>query len=94
MDASTITTIFEGLLFGETWYIGILLFLILAIALLKMWKFSGAIIIPLIIIVETEYYERLNADTGNLVWPMIMLGLTALTVAVYTASEVAKKRRD
>lgn len=93
MDPTIISQIFEELLFGSTWYIGLIIFLILAIALLKMWKYSGAIVIPILLVVEVKYYEH-NTVTGDLIWPMIFLGLTALAVAIYTLSLLAKSRRD
>lgn len=92
MSAIIIETI-QALLFGETWYIGLLVFLILAIGFLKMWKYAGAIIIPMIIILETQYYDRV-ASTPELVWPMAMLLFLALGIALYTLNLGVSKRGD
>ena len=90
MDPTIISSIFEGLLFGSTWYIGIIIFLILALSLMKMWKYSGCIVIPIILIVEVEYYNRGGVD-GSFIWPMIILGITALSILTYTISEANRK---
>lgn len=90
--AVLISQVVEGLLFGSAWYFGFLLFCILSIALLRMWKYSGAILIPLLLILETEYYERYTAATAEAsIWPMIAIGILIITIAVYTISAAAQK---
>lgn len=81
--------VIEGLLFGSAWYFGILLFFILAVALLKMWKYSGAILIPLLLVLENEYYTR-NTVTGDMIWPMVCIGFLILSIAVYTVMGIKK----
>lgn len=79
----------EGLLFGSAWYFGILIFFILAIALLKMWKYSGAILIPLLLVLENEYYQR-ETGSGDMIWPMVCIGFLILSIAVYTVMGAKK----
>ena len=87
----------EALLFGSTWYFGILIFIIVSIAIMKLWKYAGALIIPMIIALEVQYYNRLadniviSGVVGDFSWAMIILCLLAIGIAVYTVS-VAKKR--
>lgn len=90
----TITTVveqvFEAILFGSTWYFGILIFFVLAIGLLKAWKFSGALILPMIIALEVQYYNRLDESNGEFAWPMLCLLALAIAVAWYTVSNAKK----
>lgn len=80
---------FEAILFGSTWYFGILIFFALAIGLLKAWKFSGVLIIPMIIALEVEYYNRLDSS-GTFAWPMICLLILAMAVGAYTIMNAKK----
>jgi hypothetical protein len=80
---------FEALLFGSTWYFGILIFIIMAVALMKMWKYAGALIVPLIMALEIAYFERLD-ETGNFIWPMLILLFLAFGVAVYSVMSIKK----
>ena len=73
---------FETLFFGEGWYLGLLLFIILCIALIRSWKLAGALIIPIIIGLEVEYFDR-NDIYGSHIWPIIILIILALFVAMY-----------
>jgi len=72
----------EGLLFGSAWYFGILIFIIMSLAIMKMWKYAGALIIPFIIALEVQYYNRLS-ETNEFAWPMIALLMLAVGMAVY-----------
>ena len=81
----------ESFFFGEVWYFGILIFIALAIAVMKMWKYSGALIIPLIIALEVEYYNRLDVY-GNFIWAMFILIILAILVAGYSLNEALNKR--
>lgn len=81
---------FEAILFGSTWYFGILLFFALTIGLLKAWKFAGVLIIPMIIALEVQYYNRLDESSGEFAWPMICLLILALATAANTIMSVKK----
>ncbi len=80
---------FEAILFGSTWYFGILIFFVLAVGLLKTWKFSGALIFPMIVALEVSYFNRVG-DNEEFIWPMICLGALALATAWYTVSKATK----
>ena len=80
----------EALLFGSTWYFGILIFIIVSIAIMKMWKYAGGLIIPMIIALEVQYYNRLAESGGEFSWAMIVLLILAVGIALYTISVVKK----
>ena len=84
MVAAAIEAAFETLLFGDpAWIFGLILFMILTVVLMKLFKYAGALVIPLIIALEVMYYER-NDQYGVYVWPMIILLALAILVAAYT----------
>ena len=72
----------ESLLFGSVWYFGILIFIILALSIMKIWKYAGALIIPMIVALEVAYYSRLEA-TPEFTWAMLALLLLAAIMAIY-----------
>lgn len=59
-----------------------LLFIILCVGLVKKWKYSGALLVPIIIAMEVTYYDRL--ENGNYIWHMIILLVLAIFIALYT----------
>jgi hypothetical protein len=77
-----LTSIFMDLFFGELWFIGLLIFMLLTISLMRMWKYSAAFLLPMIFALEYMYYERIDA-AGSLIWPMIICLFLAVGVASY-----------
>ena len=80
----------ETLFFGEGWFLGLILFIILCVALIRSWKLSGALIIPIIMGLEVAYFER-NDIYGSHIWPIIILLVLACFVAMYTLWGKEKK---
>ena len=80
----------EALFFGSAWYFGILVFIILAVCLMKTWKFAGALIIPMIIAMEVQYYNRLE-ETPDFAWCMVVLLFLIVGITLYTISVVKQK---
>ena len=84
--SETTTTIvsfdFSSILFGDMWYIGLLIFIILTVFAMKQWKYSAAFLLPIIFALEVGYYEHLDVY-GNFVWPMIILLFLAIGVGIY-----------
>ena len=67
---------FEAMFFGEPgWVMGLLIFFALSIALLLKWKYSGVFLIPIIVGLESLYYDRLQTtpNTYRYAWPMAIL---------------------
>lgn len=79
----------EGLMFGSMWYIGLVIFMILAIALMKMWKYAGAFLIPIIMALEVAYFNH-NDIYGSMLWPMVILLFLAFGIALYTVMNYQK----
>lgn len=82
MVAAAVEAALEALFFGSVWYFGILIFIIVALAIMKIWKYAGALIIPMIVALEVEYFNRLDIY-GNFIWAMIVLLILALFMAFY-----------
>ena len=81
--SSALQEALEAFLFGEMWYFGILVFILLAVSLMKTWKYAGVFIIPIIMALEVAYYER-NNEFGVFIWPMLILLFLAIGVALYS----------
>ena len=81
----------EALLFGSTWYFGILTFMILAICIMVAWKYAGALIIPMVLALEVQYYNRLDASP-DFAWAMITLLCLIIGIALYTVNVVKNDR--
>lgn len=75
--------IFISLFFGEGMWLGLLLFIGICIGLMKQWRWSGVIILPIIIMMEVEYVDRL-VDDQNMGWPITVLLIFALFTALNT----------
>ena len=82
MVAAAVEAALEALFFGSVWYFGILIFMVIALTVMKLWKYAGALVIPMVIALEVAYYERLNVY-GNYIWAMIALLFLALIMAIY-----------
>lgn len=82
MSEQIVSFDFSDLLFGETWYIGLLVFIVIAVFAMKQWKYSAAFIVPIIFALEVAYYEHIDAS-GRLVWPMVTLLFLAVGVSLY-----------
>ena len=80
----------EALLFGSTWYFGILIFMLLSICIMVTWKYAGSLIIPMVVALEVAYYNRLDIN-GEFVWAMLVLLFLVVGIAIYTV-DVVKKR--
>ncbi len=83
MSLTIVDQAFESLFYGSGAWFGMLLFIILCVGLVKKWKYSGALIVPIIIAMEVTYYDRLDAS-GNYIWHMIILLVLAIFIALYT----------
>lgn len=79
----------EALFFGSVWYFGILIFIILALSIMKIYKYAGALIIPMIIALEVAYYNQLS-ETPEFAWAMLALLILAIIMAVYAIFGKAK----
>lgn len=82
MVATAVEAALEALFFGSVWYFGILIFIILALAIMKIWKYAGALIIPMIIALEVAYYNLLSEST-EFAWAMLALLCLAIGMAIY-----------
>ena len=81
--SDSVSEAFEAFLFGSTWYFGILVFMLLSIGLMKLWRYTGAFIIPIIVALEVQYFQRLDAS-GTFIWPMVILLILAVFVGFFT----------
>jgi len=79
-----------GLFFGDVWYLGILIFIILTLIIIKLWKYAGALIIPFVVAIEVQYYTRLD-DNPEFAWAMIALLFLVIGVAVYIVTTKEKR---
>jgi len=77
----------EALLFGSTWYFGILVFITLSVGIIKAWKYAGALIIPMVLALEVAYYNRIGSEP-EFIWPMICLLVLVIAIAGYTVNVV------
>lgn len=82
-----------ALFFGSVWYFGFLIFMAVAFVVLKIWKFSGAIIVPILIIFEIQYYNRLSTNP-ELSWAMLFCGFLVLTIAGYTIHTLGNRSKE
>ncbi len=81
----TINSAFEALFYGSGWYIGLLIFIVFSLGIMKAWKYAGALIIPIIIAFEVTYYQRLDTN-GEFAWPMLVLLFLVVGIAYYTVT--------
>ena len=79
---SAVETALIGLFFGEVWYFGILIFIIIALIIVKIWKPAGALIIPFVVAMEAQYYTRLE-DNSEFAWAMLALLMLVIFMAAY-----------
>ena len=72
---------FESLFYGEGHFLGLLLFAMIILVMVKKFQWAGmAISFPLILLMFYEYYSRLGT-TPVLVWNMLItlfLGITLM----------------
>jgi uncharacterized BrkB/YihY/UPF0761 family membrane protein len=73
----------ESIFFGDYWFLGMVLFIILGLVVVKLWKFAGALIIPCIAYLEVQYYELAQTDQ-NFVWAMFIMIIYAIMIALYS----------
>jgi len=73
---------FISLFYGEGAILGLLLFMLICVGLVRKWKPTGALVFPLIMLLEVEYYTRW--DNGNYFWHMFSLIIFGLFIAIYT----------
>jgi len=84
-DSVAVDSVFESLFYGSGAWLGLLLFIILCVGLIKKWKYAGALLIPIIIGMEISYYDRLS-EGGNFVWHMLILLVLAVFVGLYAVA--------
>ena len=89
--SSAVDQAFESLFFGTGAWFGLVLFITVCVGLALKWKYVGALLIPVIIGMEVEYYDRLNSG-GNYVWHIFILLCLALFIAFRTVSEIKEGR--
>ena len=89
---SAVETALEAMLFGSAWYFGYLIILTLTVGLIRAWKWSGVLILPLLFVIETQYYNRLSINP-EMVWAMIVTGILILFTAIYTLYEAKQERK-
>ena len=77
MTLEILNQVFEVLFFGNGMWLGLLLFIILAISLVQKLKEAGILIMPIIIWMGIEYATRINNDPQKFIWPVIILFLIA-----------------
>lgn len=87
------TTIIEetliSLFFGDVWYFGILIFIILTLVIVKLNKHAGALIIPFVVFFEVQYYARLE-DSPEFAWTMLCLLVFVIFIGVYIITSKEK----
>jgi hypothetical protein len=79
-----------SLFFGDVWYFGILIFIIIALVILKLYKYAGAVCIPFVVALEVQYYNRLD-ENPEFAWAMIALLILVIMIAGYII--VTKEKR-
>jgi hypothetical protein len=72
---------FETLFFGNGWVIGLMLFMILAVVLVIISKYTVVFVVIITILFEVEYYNRLDTY-GNHIWKMIILLFFSLFLCI------------
>lgn len=72
---------FESLFFGTGAWLGLLLFMIVCVALVAISKYCAVFVVIITIMMEVEYYTRLDIY-GNHVWKMIILMFFALFTCI------------
>lgn len=82
LKMSAVETALTSLFFGDVWYFGILIFIILALVIMKMWKYAGALIIPFVVAMEVQYYTRLE-DNPEFAWAMLALLMLVIFMGAY-----------
>ena len=80
---SEIELALEALFFGSAWYFGILVVILLVICIMKTWKYAGALIIPMVIAMEVQYFNRIE-ETPDFIWCMICLLFLIIGISVYS----------
>lgn len=86
---SAVETALTSLFFGEVWYFGILIFIILTLTIIKMNKYAGALIIPFVVFFEVQYYDRLG-DYPEFAWAMLALLVFVIFIGVYLVTSKEK----
>lgn len=86
---SEIEIALEALFFGTAWYFGILVVILLVICIMKTWKYAGALIIPMIIAMEVQYFNRLE-ESPDFAWCMVVLLFLVVGIATYSISMFKK----
>ena len=79
----------EALFFGSTWYFGILVFILLTVCLMKTWKYAGALIIPMVIAMEVQYFNRITLYP-DFAWCMVVLLFLVIGIVAYSISMFKK----
>ena len=79
----TVTSAFEALFYGSGWYLGLMIFIVFSLGIMKTWKYAGALIIPIIVAFEVTYAERLDTNP-EFAWNMVVLLFLAIGIAYYT----------
>ena len=81
---------FETLFFGNGWFIGLMLFMILAVVLVAISKYCTVFVVIITVLFEVEYYTRLDTY-GNHVWKMIILLFFTLFLCIVAITKKGGK---
>lgn len=81
---------FESLLFGSGAWIGLLLVMIASVVLIAISKYTAVFVVIIIIMLEVEYFNRLDMY-GNYIWHMIILMFFALFIVIVALTDKIKK---
>lgn len=87
----TITTALTEVFFGELWVFGLMLWLIVALVILRLWAYSTVFLVPISILFEFKYYQYYSSNS-EMVWGMILLGFFTMAIAAYSLSKLSSKR--
>lgn len=93
VPANVLTGYVVDLLFGEVWFIPLLLIAVVCIVLVKVEKFAAVIVIPCLLVLEGLYYAH-NDSMGSLVWAMLCTLLLMFFIAAMSVLQHKRKKKE
>ena len=82
---------FESLFYGTGSWLGILLIIILTLGIVLKWAYAGALVLPVIIWMSYDYYQKIQ-EGGGYHWHFIVLLVLATFIIFYMAEYNYKRR--
>jgi hypothetical protein len=86
----TVETELLNLMFGQLWFLPLLVIALLCIIIVKVEKYAVMIVIPALIVLEGLYFQH-NSATGSMIWAMISSLLLMFFVAAMSILEAKHK---